>query len=100
MARFVIQNKLYDTSKMKLIGRVKKWYEYRVLLLKNAFGEGSGQNYACELYRSEKGNWLLTHKGDDNGLTGEAINEEEAKQLLMQYDYEAYAEIYGDLEEA
>lgn len=100
MARFVIQNKLYDTSKMKLIGRVKKWYEYRGLLIKRIYGEGVGKEYDCELYRSEKGNWLLTHEGENFQIMGEAINEEEAKQLLMRYDYEAYAEVYGNLEEA
>lgn len=99
MAKFVIQNKLYDTSKMKLIGKVEKWYEYTGYLLRQIYGKGVGRKYDCELFCSEKGNWLLTHEGE-NGLTGEAISEEEAKDLLMKYDYEAYSKKYGELEEA
>lgn len=99
MARFIIKNKVYDTSKMTLIGRVKKWYEYKGYFMKRIYGEGYGAKYDCDLYRSEKGNWLLVHDGE--GLCiGEAISEEEAKSLLMKYDYDVYAKEYGELEEA
>lgn len=84
---------------MTLIGKVKKWYEYRGYLMKQIYGEGYGAKYDCDLYRSEKGNWLLVHDGE-GVCTGEAISEEEAKSLLMQYDYDAYAKEYGELEEA
>lgn len=97
--KFVIQNKLYDTEKMKLVGRVKKWYEYKGYMMKQIFGEGVGMKYDCDLYRSDKGNWLLVHDGE-GVCTGEAISEKEAKSLLMQYDYDAYAKEYGELEEA
>lgn len=97
--RFIIENKVYDTSKMKLIGKVKKWYEYRDYFRKQFYGEGYGTTYPCDLYCSEKGNWLLTHE-DGNKVIGEAISEIEAKQLLMKYDYDAYAEKFGELEEA
>ena len=83
--KFIIENKLYDTEKMKLVGRVKKWYEY--------------EGY-CDLYRSQKGNWLLVHIGEQGDYDGEAISEKEAKSLLMRYDYDAYAKEYGELEEA
>lgn len=99
MAMFIINNKVYDTSKMVLIGNVRKWYRYRGYLLKQIFGEGMGRTYDCELFRSEKGNWLLMYQGEF-GLTGEAITEEEAQQLLKKYDYDAYVKIYGELEEA
>ena len=99
MARFIIKDKVYDTSKMKLIGKVKKWYEYTSYFFKQMFGEGYGRNYDCDLYRSEKGNWLLVHDGE-RGCTGEAITEDEAKSLLKQYDYDAYVKEYGELEEA
>ena len=99
MARFIIQDKVYDTSKMKQVGAVSKWYEYTGYLLRQFYGEGVGRRYDCKLYRSDKGNWLLTHEGE-NGLTGEAITEEEAKNLLKRYDYTAYAKLYGELEEA
>lgn len=99
MARFVINNKLYDTSKMLKVGEVKKWYEYTGFLFRQMYGKGVGRKYDCELFCSEKGNWLLTHDGE-NGLTGEAISEREAKDLLVRYDYESYSERFGELEEA
>jgi hypothetical protein len=100
MARFIIENKVYDTSKMKLIGKVKKFYEYDVWLLEQIYGKGCGRNYDCELYRSDKGNWLITHNGDHLTVYGEAITEEEAKSSLKKYDYKAYVKEYGELEEA
>ena len=99
MARFIIKDKVYDTSKMKLIGKVKKWYEYTSYFLQQMHGKGYGRKYDCDLYRSEKGNWLLVHDGE-RGCTGEAITEDEAKSLLKQYDYDAYVKEYGELEEA
>lgn len=99
MAKFVIQNRLFDTSKMELIGNVKKWYEYSGYLLQRIYGTGVGREYDCKLYCSEKGNWLLTHEGE-GCLTGEAISEDEAKTLLMRFNYKAYSEKYGELEEA
>ena len=99
MARFIFNNKVYDTSKMKLIGKVQKWYEYRSYLLQQMYGKGVGREYDCELYCSEKGNWLITHEADGK-VYGEAINEAEAKTLLMRCDYTAYTELYGELEEA
>lgn len=99
MARFIIKNKVYDTAKMELVGNVKKWYEYTGYLLQHLWGKGVGRNYDCKLFCSEKGNWLLTHEGE-NGLTGEAISEDEAKNLLMHHDYDAYSKKYGALEEA
>ena len=99
MAMFIIGNKKYDTSKMELIGKVEKWYECKGYLFQQIYGKGIGRKYDCALYRSEKGNWLLTHEAE-GGLVGEAISEDEAKRLLMHYDYTAYSKIYGELEEA
>lgn len=86
MARFIIREKVYDTDKMKIIGHVKKWY--------------MGRMNDCELYRSDNGNYLLVHENYFGGTKGEAIEEAEAKGLLMDYDYDSYAEIFGELEEA
>ncbi len=99
MARVIIKDMVYDTSKMKLIGKVKKWYEYTGYFLQQMYGKGYGRKYDCDLYRSEKGNWLLVHDGE-RGCTGEAITVDEAKSLLKQYDYDAYVKEYGELEEA
>lgn len=99
MAKFIIHDKVYDTSKMMLIGKVKKWYAYRNFYLQYMFGEGAGREYDCELYRSDKGNWLLVHDGE-RCCTGEAITEEEAKFLLKRDDYDSYVKEYGESEEA
>lgn len=99
MARFVIQNKVYDTAKMKLIGNVKKWYELKDLVHQYLYGKGVGRVYDCEMYRSDKGRYLVTHISGGE-VYGEAIGEAEAKNLLMQYDYERYVKLFGELEEA
>ncbi len=99
MARFIIQSKVYDTDKMELIATVKMWYEFTGFIQKQMFGEGVGRFEECKLYRSVKGNWLLTHE-DGGHLIGGAIEEKEAKKLLMKCDYTAYMRLYGELEEA
>lgn len=99
MARFVIQNKVYDTDKMKLAGNVRKWYKFTSWVSQQLFGEGMGRIYDCQLYRSDKGNWLLVHEGD-TGLCGEAIKAKEAKELLLHCDYDSYVTLFGALEEA
>lgn len=99
MARYIIQNKVYDTDKMTFVGNVRKWYKFYSWLLQQIYGNDTGRVYDCRLYRSDKGNWLLTHDGDTGGC-GEAIKEKEAKELLMRYDYDAYIKYFGALEEA
>ena len=100
MARFVINNKLYDTEKMRHVANVRKWYELDGWLDQALFGKGMGRMHDCKMYRSEKGNFLLVRQGDYNTLIGEAITETEAKSLLMQYDLPAYTSLYGAIEEA
>lgn len=95
MSRFIIHNKVYDTDKMEHIGTVKKSYEVDVW-----WGDPIIKRYLCEVFRSEKGNYLLVSKRDLNDLWGEAITEAEAKKLLMHHDYENYAKFFGELEEA
>lgn len=89
--KFVIQGLKYDTDKMKKIANVKKWYETNSPLVKAIYGNREvGTTYDCELWRSEKGNWLLTHTEDYNTKVGHAITEEEAKSLLMRYAPDIY----------
>lgn len=97
---FVLNDKKYDTEKMEKIADVKKWFKYETVILIQMFGEGSGRYYDCELWRSKKGNWLLTAKIDGGYTQGEAIDEQEARDLLKRYDLEKYEEIFGELEEA
>ena len=100
MARFIFDNKVYDTEKMELIAKVTKWYEFRGWFYRRMFGEGTGRMNDCELYRSDKGNYLLVHEDDTSIVIGEAIEESEAKNLLMRYAYDKYVELFGELEEA
>lgn len=100
MPTFVIQNKRYDTSKMEHIGTVRKWYEHESYLLRQLYGPGYGRKFDCELYRSAKGNFLLTHVNDCGQTVGQAILESEAKELLLSCNYDRYAALYGELEEA
>ncbi len=85
---------------MKLIGHVKKWYAFQDWINKRVFGDGAGCTNDCELYRSDKGNYLLVRENDPGKIKGEAIEEAEAKDLLMHYDYDSYAKLFGELEEA
>lgn len=99
--KFVIQGLKYDTDKMKKIANVKKWYETNSPLVKAIYGNGKvGTTYDCELWRSEKGNWLLTHTEDYNKKVGHAITEEEAKSLLMRYAPDIYETEFEEIPEA
>lgn len=98
--RFVINGMKYDTEKMEKVANVEKWYEDSSHFLKAAFPEQRlGYRYNCELWRSEKGNWLLTHKEGAKAI-GEAIKGDEAKMLLMRYALNTYENIFGELPEA
>ena len=99
--KFVIQGLKYDTDKMKKIANAKKWYKTNSLLVKAIYGnEEVGTTYDCELWRSEKGNWLLTHTEDYNTKVGHAITEEEAKSLLMRYAPDIYETEFEKIPEA
>lgn len=62
-------------------------------------GKEVGRTYPCELWKSAKGNWLLTHE-EDYSTYGEAIQEEEAKSLLMRHATDIYEKMFGELPEA
>lgn len=52
------------------------------------------------LWKSRNGRYLLTHEEDFSTTYGRAIEEQEAKELLKQYSYKKYAEMFGELPEA
>ena len=63
--QFIIQGMKYDTEKMRKIATVKKWYREDTFLNRVMFpGQEVGRTHECELWKSEKGNWLLTHEMD------------------------------------
>lgn len=98
---FIIKGLKYDTEKMKHIADVKKWYSYNSSLLNGCFfGKEVGKTYSCQLWKSKKGNWLLTHEIDYGEKVGQAIKEDEAKELLMEYAIDKYEELFGKIPEA
>lgn len=98
---FVIKGMKYDTEKMRKVATVKKWYREDTFLNRAIFpGQEVGRTHECELWKSEKGKWLLTHEMDYSKSMGEAITEEEAKELLMRYATPIYEKMFGELPEA
>lgn len=98
---FVIKGMKYNTEKMEKVAEVKKWYPINSFVLRSIYqGKEVGRTYPCELWKSAKGNWLLTHKEDYSTECGEAIQEEEAKSLLMRYATDIYEKMFGELPEA
>lgn len=94
---FVINNLKYDTDKMDLISEKCEWsYNSSSRLLSGISFYGKD----LKLYKSRKGNWLLTYKSDYDKCYGEALSEHEVKSLLIRYDLEVYERIFGMLEEA
>lgn len=93
---FVINKLKYDTDKMTLVSE-KCLYAYDTYFL-NSKIKYLGKN--VKLWKSAKGNWLLTYEDSCNDENGKAMSEEEAADLLLKYDLEKYEEIFGELEEA
>lgn len=97
---FVINKKKYDTEKMEKIAKVEKFYKLDSWFLKQFGAKDLWYNYNCILWRTKKNNWFLTSNRDYDKIVGEAIDENEAKSLLLKHDIEKYEEIFGELEEA
>lgn len=93
---FVINNLKYNTDHMDLVSE-KCEYSYASGFL------GPQIRYVAKnvkLWKSEKGNWLLTYEKDYVANCAVALSEEEAKKRLLQYDIDAYEKMFGELEEA
>lgn len=98
--RFVIGGLMYDTDKMKKVADVKKWYKTDLIFARALYGTKKvGITYNCELWKSKKGNWLLTHEECGKEM-GEPINEEEVRELLMRYATETYELEFEKIPEA
>lgn len=92
---FVIDNLKFDTSKMELVSR-RCQYNYESTFF-NCTVNYTGKN--VKLFRSKKGNWLLTYETDYK-ICGVRLQENDAKNLLIKYDVQMYEQIFGELEEA
>ena len=94
---FVIDNLKYDTDKMELISDKCKYTYTWVLSLTGT--EMSSYGKDVKLWKSKKGNWLLTYRTDYSSR-GVRLLEEDVKKLLLDYDLSKYEELFGELEEA
>lgn len=94
---FVIDNLKYDTNKMELISEKCEYiYNWKFTL---ANIEMSSHGKDVKLWKSKKGNWLLTYNTDYTSR-GVKLLEEDVKKLLLEYDLSKYEELFGELEEA
>ena len=92
---FVINNMKYDTDKMELISDKCEH------LYSDSFIDAiKHQARNVKLWKSVKGNWLLTYDKNSIVHCGESIKEVFAKALLIKYDLSKYEELFGELEEA
>ena len=93
---FVINKLKYDTDKMVLVSE-KCSYAYDTYFLNSKFNY-AGKN--VKLWKSAKGNWLLTYEDSVGHKYGKAMDKNEVEELLLKYDLKKYEEIFGELEEA
>lgn len=92
--RFIVNNKIYNTDNSELLCTFSKQWETDTIF---------GKLYPTRdtnLYKTNKGAYFLTSKGDYERFQILVINEDTAKNYLMYYNYEKYAEMFGELEEA
>lgn len=101
---FVIDNLKYDTDKMELISdKCEYTYNWVFTLTHKEWGS-YGKD--VKLWKSQKGNWLLTYRtdydsrGTDYDSRGVKLLENDVKKLLLKYDLSKYEELFGELEEA
>lgn len=98
--KFIINGKKYITKNMEEIAVVRKWYEVNDAITRMlCSNQKVGRVYECTLWRSQKGNWLLTSEQNDRNV-GQAIEESEAKELLMRYSPDKYEELFEEIPEA
>ena len=95
---FVTDNLKYDTDKMELISEKCEYTYTWIFTLTNTEMRSYGKD--VKLWKSKKGNWLLTYRTDYDDSRGVKLLEEEVKKLLRKYDLQKYEELCGELEEA
>ena len=94
---FVIDNLKYDTDKMELISEKCEYIYTWPFTLTDTRMRSYGKD--VKLWKSKKGNWLLTYRTDYNSRAVKLL-EEDVKKLLLKYDLQKYEELFGELEEA
>ena len=94
---FVIDNLKYDTDKMELISEKCKYFYTFVFPLTNTEMGSYGKD--VKLWKSKKGNWLLTYHTACYSK-GVKLLEKDVKKLLLNYDLSKYEELFGCLKTA
>ena len=93
---FVIDNLKYDTDKMELISEKCKYTYTWIFTLTNTEMRIYGKD--VKLWKSKKGNWLLTYRTDYDSR-GVKLLDKDVKKLLLKYDLQKYEELFGKLDE-
>ena len=94
---FVIDKLKYDTDKMELISEKCKYTYTWTFTLTNTEMRSYGKD--VKLWKSKKGNWLLTYRTDYDSR-GVKLLDKDVKKLLLKYDLQKYEELFWELEEA
>ena len=94
---FVIDNLKYDTDKMELISEKCKYIYTWPFTLADTRMISYGKD--VKLWKSKKGNWLLTYRTDYDSR-GVKLLEKDVRNLLLDYDLSKYEELFGEFEEA
>lgn len=91
--RYVIDGKMYDTETSEVILRYKT-RNLDVFLFSARFTP-------CDvyLYKTKKGNYFTLKVLPDRTITN-VVSEDTVKKILLEHNYDKYAELFGPLEEA
>lgn len=95
----IINEKLYDTEKAKLLFSYKRKYKGNELFWKPGYFWYAWAD--VDIYKTEKGNYFLKVTEDDrNKEYLEATSEVNVKETIKKLDAEEYIKLFGKVEEA
>lgn len=91
--KYVMDGKMYNTETSEVILRYKT-RDLDVFLFSARFT-------SCDvyLYKTKKGNYFTLKVLPDKTITN-VVSEETVKKILLDHNYDKYAELFGPLEEA
>lgn len=92
--KLIVNNKIYNTENSELLCTFDKRWKIKTLC------STMYPLLETKLYRTSKGAYFLTYKKNYNDVGIEVIEEDMAKEYLMYNNYDKYAEMFGELEEA
>lgn len=91
--KYAMDGKMYDTETSEVILRYKT-RNLDVFLFSARFT-------SCDvyLYKTKKGNYFTLKVLPDKTITN-VVSEDTVKKILLEHNYDKYAELFGPLEEA